>query len=640
VTRYLRFAPAPPIEPRVADAVLRAIEEEQGDLLVFLPGQREIRRVEGLLADAGLPAGVLVQTLYSEAPPEQQRAALAPAKPAARKVILSTSIAETSLTIDGVRIVVDAGLARGPQFDPRRGMTGLVTTRVSMASADQRRGRAGRQGPGVCYRLWTEEQHAALSRFLTPEILAADLAPLALDLAQWGVPEGEGLRFLDPPPRAHLAQASSLLKSLGALDERGVLTDHGRAMAGLPVHPRLAHMVIRGVELGLGSMACEVAALLEERDLLRGGDRTDVDLFSRWHAVRSGAGADRAVRERVLAETKRLREIAGIVDARVEEDRLGLLLATAYPDRLARRRGKEGGRYQMVKGTGAVLPEWSLLAREEFLAVGEVDGIGTEVRIFLASPIEKSDLLEVFSDQIVAHDEVTWSPGDEAVVARRVQRLDTLVITEQVIAPHVDAQSAAMLQGVIQMGLGCLPWDRATASFRERSEWLRSRHLVADDWPDLSDAHLLDTLPDWLGPYLSGINRRSHLTRLNLHAVLQGLFSHRQVRDLERLAPETLTVPTGSRIRVEYATGSTPVLAVRLQEMLGQRDTPTIAGGRVNVMIHLLSPAGRPLAVTQDLSSFWQNAYPEVRKQMRGRYPRHIWPEDPLNAEPTRRTRR
>ncbi len=638
-TRYLNFAPDGRLETRVREAVHRALSTSEGDILVFLPGQREIRRAQEILLETGFPGPVAVHALYGEAPPESQQAALSPAPAGMRKVILSTSIAETSLTIDGVRIVIDAGLSRLPSFDPRRGMEGLVTVPVSRASADQRCGRAGRQAPGICYRLWTEDRQASLPAFTPPEIANADLAPLALDLALWGSPDGATLRFLDPPPSAHLAQARELLLRLGALDRSGALTPHGRAMAALPVHPRIAHMIIRGSELGHGPLACELAALLEERDLLRGRPDADIDLASRWHALHRAGAADRGVRERVLAEARRLRGLAKIADKPGDETALGPLLALAYPERVARRRGAEGGRYQLAGGTGAVVPEWSLLAREKFLAVGEVDGVGTEVRVFLAAPLSEDDIRTLFAGRLDSVEEVRWSGQDQAVVARVQTRLDALVLDERPAAPSGDALRSAMLDGIRQMGLGALPWDGESESLRARSEWLRSSGLAGTEWPDLSAERLLSALEQWLGPFLEGINRRAHLARLDMTRMLRARFSYRQLQELDRLAPATLAVPTGSRIRLSYE-GPQPVLAVRLQEMFGQVETPTVGGGRIPVLIHLLSPAGRPLAVTRDLPSFWRNAYPDVRKEMRGRYPKHVWPDDPLTASPTRRTRR
>lgn len=640
-TRYLAFPHQGHIEPKVAEVVKRAIQEEDGDVLVFLPGQREIRRVETILNEANLQPHISVHSLYGEANDEQQQAALSPAPRGTRKVILSTNIAETSLTIDGVRVVVDSGLARSARFDSRRGMSGLVTIPVSRAAADQRRGRAGRQQPGACYRIWTEQEHEQLQPWTIPEILVADLAPLALDLALWGSVGARDLRFLDPPPEAHLAQARRLLQSLGALDDSGAITPHGRSMAGIPVHPRLAHMIIRGKALGAGYLACEVAALLEERDILRGEKGLDIDLNSRLHALRSGKTVDRSAHNRVLGEIQRLSSLAGVGKESDSEDAdAGILLALAYPERIARRREAGGRRYRTAGGTGAILPEWSLLAREEFLAIADVDGVGTEAKVFLAAPVQLPDLLDVFGNRIVSREEVIWDSRNREVIARQTQSLDALVLAERKTQPSGEPARTAMLEGIREMGLQCLPWNKASDSLRGRSEWLRGQGLCNEDWPDLSDEGLMNGLQEWLGPFLNGFFRREHLDRLDMQAVLKARFTHAQLRDLDRQAPVDLKVPTGSRIKLDYPPSGPPVLAVKLQEMFGQTDTPTVANGNIPVLIHLLSPAGRPLAVTQDLRSFWANVYPEVRKQMRGRYSKHPWPEDPLNASPTRRTKR
>jgi ATP-dependent helicase HrpB len=411
-------------------------------------------------------------------------------------------------------------------------------------------------------------------------------------------------------------------------------------MADLPIHPRLAHMILRGNGLSSGSLSCDLGALLEERDILRGPVRNDVDIASRIQALRTGAGVGHAVRARIQAESGRLQKLAGAERGHEDLSRLGLLVALAYPERVARRRGESPGRYLMVNGAGAVLPEGSLLGREEFLAVADVDGIGTEVRVFLAAPLEREDLVEAFRESIVEEEQVFWNQADEAVVARQVRRLGAITVGERAVVPRGDGVREAMVEGIRLMGLGSLPWGKGSESARSRSEWLRISGLAPAGWPDLGDANLLATLPGWLGPFLEGITRKSHLQRLNMESVLRVLFTPRQWNDLARLAPETITVPTGSSILLEYTAGDLPVLSVRLQEMFGQTDTPVIAGGRVSVLIHLLSPAGRPLAVTQDLRSFWSNAYLEVRKEMRGRYPRHVWPEDPLAAKPTRRTKK
>lgn len=637
-TRYATHKPKGDVERVVASTVVRALETEEGDVLVFLAGQREIRRVKELLLDARSSGEVIVHELYSDAPAEQQRAALAPAPSGKRKVILSTNIAETSVTIDGVRVVIDSGWTRTVRFDPRRGMSGLVTVPVSQAGADQRRGRAGRQEPGVCYRLWTEQQHGTLPKVHPPEILSTDLTPLALALAQWGDPHAEHLRFLDRPPAAHLSQARSVLISLGALDREGRLTVHGKDMAALPVHPRLAHMMLCGKQRGYGTLACEVAALLEERDLLRNERTVDIDFAARWHLLNSGAPREAFALERIRRQAQRYREMIGAMDDVLDESKLGMLLALAYPERIAKQREWGSGRYQLSNGTGAMLPKGSFLARETYLAVADVDGVGSEVRILLAAPLTESDIVDIFSDQLITQQEVQWDETRDVVTARRVVRLGAIELSHIATTPPRETVRTLLLSAIHKRGLDVLPWTKAALSIRTRSEWLRARGLVDANWPILSDEHLRATLHTWLGPFVDGISSFRHLQHVDLSVVLRALFSPDQWRSLERLAPLSLTVPTGSRIPLDYSTDP-PVLAVRLQEMFGERETPTVAAGKVKVQLQLLSPARRPLAVTQDLRSFWQDAYIHVRKEMRGQYPKHFWPENPLEAQPTKHTK-
>jgi len=637
-THYARSTSEKFIEARIVDTIVRALDEQEGDLLVFLPGRREMRRVENLLWEKRISEDVLVHSLYGDAPYQQQSTALSPAPPGKRKVILSTSVAETSLTIDGVCVVIDSGLARMSQFDVRRGMSGLVTVPVSKAVADQRRGRAGRQQPGVCYRLWMETEHEMLSKYPQPEIKTADLAPLTLDLVQWGTPDGAGLRFLDPPPPAHRAQAHTLLKSLGAVDQAGKLTSHGKAMSELPIHPRLAHMILRGKELGFGSLACDIAALLEERDILAGKKDTDIDLASRLHILYKQRAGDEGVRDRISSQSRRLKQLTGIRNEskEKEESAPGILLALAYPERVARRRDTKSNRYQMASGTISVLPSGSLLAREEFLAIGEADGIGAEVRVYLAAPITKEEIEQVFIDHVIEEEEIRWNTINETVIARRISRLGAVILSEQHIKPHGEKVISALIDGVKQLGIHCLPWDKDTRSLQQRSEWLR-KYLSPAQWPDLSDSNLINTVEEWLAPFLDGMWKKEQLSTLPLLTILQSKISQSLVRQINFLAPSHLKLPSGSIAALDYS-GDQPVLAVRLQELFGQIDTPKIFNGKVSVLIHLLSPARRPLAVTQDLHSFWTNVYPEIRIQMRSRYPKHIWPEDPLRAKPTNKT--
>lgn len=639
-TRYLRIATDKPVEKHVAETVLRALDADEGDILVFLPGRREIRRTEEALYEKRVGNEVAVHLLFGDAPRATQDAALLPDPNGKRKVILSTSVAETSVTIDGVRVVIDSGLARVPRFDPKRGMGGLVTVPVSRAIADQRRGRAGRQASGVCYRLWREEEHAALPAAPQPEIVTADLAPFVLELARWGDPDAAHLRCLDPPPAPNLAQARGLLRSIGALDGSGRLTPHGRLLSEYPVHPRLAHMIVRGKEIGEGSLACELAAMLEERDVLGGAKDADVDLAARWHVLQRSRRGNEGVIERVRTEAARLRKIAGVADRTGDETRIGLLLAFAYPERIAQRREGKGSRYIMVQGTTAILPERSLLHRERYLAIGEVDGAGSEVRVYLAAPLTEEELTRFFSDRFERERRIVWNDSDEAVRGAEEVRLGAIVVDEHRLKLSDEEASPVLLEWIRSNGLGALTWSKPSESLRSRSEWLRSSELAEEVWPDLSDAGLLAMLDTWLLPFLAGVRSRRDVGKLDVLLMLQSLFSRKQLHDLDRLAPQALALPSGSRISLAYEPGKDPVLAVRLQELFGQVETPRVGDGRIPVLVHLLSPAMRPLAVTRDLRSFWTGVYPEIRKQMQARYPKHVWPEDPLSAAPTRKTRR
>lgn len=637
----------------VCTAVRHALAEHAGDVLAFLPGAREIRRAAQQLEAAGLPAEVDVHALYGDLPNEAQDAAIRPAPPGRRKVVLATNIAETSLTIDGVAVVVDSGFARALRFDPASGMSRLVTTRISQAAAEQRRGRAGRLGPGICYRLWSEAEQRALVPQTRPEILEADLAPLALELACWGAGDPTELAWLDPPPAAALAQARDLLQHLGALDRDGRVTAHGRAMAQLGLHPRLAHMVLRAAEMGLGRLACRMAALLEERDLLRhtpGTGFREADLRVRLELLsgdsrnRSGQ-VDPAARRRGLQLAEqwerrlKLPREALPVDA-AGGDSPGLLLAFAYPDRIGQRRPGGHGQFRLSGGRGAFLPPEDPLAASDYLVAAELDGDRREARIFLAAPLARADLEEAFADQIETTDAIAWDRREQAVTARRQRRLGALVLDEAMLdRPDPDAIKAALLDGIRAEGLAVLPWDKACESLRARVAFLRHVEGEEAGWPDLSDDALLAGLETWLGPFVDGITRRSQLRGVDLAAALAASLDWAQKRRLDEGAPTHLVVPSGSRIALDYGSVDAPVLAVRLQEMFGCRTTPAVAWGRVPVIVQLLSPAGRPVQVTRDLMSFWNDGYRAVRADLRGRYPKHFWPDDPLNAPATRRTR-
>jgi ATP-dependent helicase HrpB len=661
-TRYA--APAPvgvnrwpePIEQRAARVVLRALESDPGDVLVFLPGAAEIRRCcAAIVAGAGDPS-LLVLPLYGGLDAAAQDAALRPAPAGRRKVVVATNLAETSLTIEGVRIVVDAGLERRQRFDPNSGMSRLETVAISRASADQRRGRAGRTAPGVCYRLWSESAHSSLSAQSVPEILEADLAPLALELACWGASDPLSLAWLDPPPLATLTQAKELLYRLEAIDERGQATPGGRRMASLGTHPRLAHMIEWGAALGLVDLACDIAGLVSERDPLRAqGTQRDPDLRHRVDVLRGApAPADFTVDGRALQQARRAsellaRRVSGDDSARTQgqprlprDQAVGLLLAFAYPDRIGMAREGEGGRYVLSQGRGAALPGPSALARSEFIVAAEIDAGEREAKLYLAAPLERVLLERHFSALITDQDEVAWDSRTAAVVARRVKRLGALVLEERVLRGGIEAATrAAMLAGIRALGLDCLPWTKDLQQWRARVTVIRNSATTAEqaaDWPDVSDARLLATLEDWLAPWLEGVTRRDHLARVDLRGALHGLLDWNAQRRLEEWAPTHLTVPSGSRIAVDYS-GAVPALAVRLQEVFGWMESPRLAGGRVPVTLELLSPARRQVQVTRDLASFWARGYGEVKKELKGRYPRHYWPDDPYAATPTRKVR-
>lgn len=642
--RYLGGPGERRIEGHAAGAVRRALAETAGDVLVFLPGASEIRKVHELLLADGLDHAVHITPLYGALSFAEQDAAIRPSPPGRRKVVLATSIAQTSLTIEGVGSVVDSGLSRVPRFSPRSGMTSLETVRVSRASADQRAGRAGRLGPGVCYRLWGAAEQATLLPHDPPEILEADLTPLALELAVAGIADPAELAWLDPPPAAALSRARDLLRELEALDDAHGITPRGRSMAAVPAHPRLAHMLLEARRIGLGPLACDIAALLGERDVLRGAGRS-ADLRLRLDALGGrGGDADRDAVRRVRAGSADLRRQIGLsrsaatsAEGATDVECAGQVLAFAYPDRIGQRRPGSAPRYLLRNGTGAYLGEGDPLADSPWIVAAETDGARPESRVYLAAPVALDELLAELADQVERNESVTWDEDAGAVLARRRERLGALVLSD---APIRDADpelvSAALLAGLARAGVEALPWTDAARGLRQRLGFLRARDPA---WPDASDASLSATLATWLGPHLAGMRRRDDVARVDLYEALMGLLAPRQRRELERLAPTHVTVPSGSRIPIDYRDPAAPVLAVRLQEMFGLGDTPKIAGGAVPLTLHLLSPAQRPVQVTRDLAGFWRTTYFEVRKDLKGRYPRHYWPDDPMQAEPTRRAR-
>ncbi len=618
----------------VAHTIADILRTEHGSVLVFLPGAGEITQIHALLRHLPLAADVILAPLYGQLSPQQQDQALLPAPAGMRKVVLASAIAETSLTIEGIGIVIDSGLMRQPRFDANTGLTRLVTLPVSQASAEQRCGRAGRLSAGTCYRLWPAQQY--LLPYTAPEILAADLAPLVLELAQWGVPDYRQLRWLDAPPQAHVAQAQTLLQELGALDGNGRITRHGQAMAQWGAHPRLTHMMLRSTALHQETLACELAALLNERDPIRGGAGRSCDLRLRIELLRApqpGADVDKGALTAIRDTARQWRRQLPSSDARPtgDLDDIGVMLAYAYPDRVARRRDSARPRYLLANGRGAWLPEDEPLAREEYIVAAHLDG-EREARIFLAAAIDKKQLLEFHQDLIQEHHSVLWDDRNDCVQARKYTRIGQVVLSDEPWQQaDPDAVHQALIQGIRQAGSSCLPWTDKARSLQARCNFLHE-HMAAG-WPDYSEQRLLATLESWLSPYLGTASRLSHLHKIDIYGALLAPLTWEQQQQLEQLAPTHLTVPSGSRIALDY-TVFPPVLAVRMQEMFGLSDTPRIAGNRISVLLHLLSPARRPVQITQDLAGFWQTSYLEVKKELKGRYPKHYWPDDPLQAQP------
>ncbi|MFK4764331.1 ATP-dependent helicase HrpB [Desulfobaculum sp. SPO524] len=616
------------IAQTTALAVRRALREESGSILVFLPGAADINRTAAQLG-GNLPPETSVHQLFGALPQQEQDAAIAPPPEGRRKVVLATSIAETSLTIEGIRVVIDAGYARVPRFDPGSGMTRLTTERVSTASADQRRGRAGRLGPGLCYRLWSAGEDRLLKPFPAPEIQEADLAPLVLELAQWGVRDAADLKWLDLPPQRNMEQAREVLQSLGALGADGGITAHGRALAALPIHPRLAHMVLMADAHGFGRTACAVAALIAERDILRGG----ADMRARLSRLIPGRNPAQAPPRRISELAARLARTAKISGpARIDVEAAGPCIALAYPDRVAQRTGD--GQFRLSCGRAGWLPQDDALAREDFLAVADLDGNAARARIWRAAPVLRQELEDLFPEALTDAAFVEWDARTEAVVARSQRRIGRVILSDAPLhAPAPDAVCAAVVHGIRQMGLHVLPWDAGTESWRTRVAFLRALDAPGEStWPDVSDEALLETLEDWLAPFLTGLSRRSHFKRIDLAAALNAMLPWDQQQRLAKEAPTHLRVPDGGRVRIDYSQEGGPALPVKLQRMFGVVETPRIAAGRYALAVHLLSPAGRPLQITRDLKSFWENGYRSVKAEMKGRYPKHHWPDDPFSG--------
>lgn len=631
-TNYLGRDPRAPIERQVTDAVIRALRAQGGSLLVFLPGAGEIRRTETFLRERIDDKTIDIVALYGALDASVQDRAISPARAGTRKIVLATSIAETSLTIEGVRIVIDCGLARVPRYEPDVGLTRLETVRVSRASADQRRGRAGRTEPGFCFRLWDEPETASLEPFARPEILAADLSSFALDLAQWGVNDPAKLSFLDPPPQGAFSEAKSLLRTLSALDTDGRITEEGQKLRALPLQPRLARMIVDAAREGAGDVAADMAAILSERGL--GGN--DVDLTHRldqFRRERSGRAEDARRMAKRWAE-----QASGKKKAAADQPSIGAILALAYTDRVARNRGGGAGGFQLANGRGAQIDPASALAREPFIVVAELTGTAAQSRILLAAPIVLSDIEQRFADEIESRDDVTFDAASASLRARKARKLGSIALSEQIVAVKPDETTARILSdGVIKLGLQRLPWTKALSQWREREMFLRNAE--GDEWPDLSDGALAARAEEWLTPLFDGKTALSALGADEFSNAITNLLPWNLRRRLDEEAPTHFEAPTGTQSQIDYGAEAGPTISIRVQELFGLSAHPSIAGGRVPLVIELLSPAHRPVQVTRDLPGFWRGSWQAVKSDMKGRYPRHPWPDDPASAMPTRRVK-
>ncbi|MCO1335426.1 ATP-dependent helicase HrpB [Microbulbifer sp. OS29] len=642
----------------------RKIEEsmrhEEGSLLAFLPGVAEIRQVESLLrerfATDARCGDTIIAPLFGDLTREQQDQAISPCAPGKRKIVLATNVAETSLTIEGIRIVVDSGLMRESRFNPNSGMNHLITSNISQASATQRAGRAGRLSAGYCLRLWSEGQQQSLSTKNTPEIQRSDLAPLALELAKWGVSDARELHWLETPPPGPMSQAQQLLQQLGALDASLRITPHGDTMLAFGVHPRLAHMLVRSIDWGLQQQACLLAALLSERDIFRGEARWDRDISKRIHALQTRSNdhrTDRATSQRVRLQSNtwlsQLQKITPKADETTLEidsaDEIGALLALAYPDRIAKSRRDAARRVLLSSGRGAHFSHDDALALSEYLVVAELDGQGRDARIQLAAEISSNGLQACFADLIKDVVTVRWDNAAGRVEALQQSLLGSLVL-QQKPATQVPAEtlSQALLDAIRQKGLHTLPWNTESVQLRSRIEFLRQNNectaLMTDTpLPDWSDTGLLESLEEWLLPHLQGLTKLDQLGQLDLFSILRHQLDWSLQQKLDELTPSHYLVPSGSRIRIDYQE-TPPILAVRLQELFGLAQTPTILKKRYPLMVHLLSPAQRPVQITRNLANFWANTYQEVKKELRIKYQRHYWPDDPLTAIATTKTKK
>lgn len=643
-TRYLGRKPDMQVERQMADAIAVALRADAGSVLAFLPGAAEIRRTQTFLAERVQDAAIEIVPLFGALDAAVQDRAIQPAPKGQRKVVLATSIAETSLTIEGVRIVVDCGLARVPRYEPDIGLTRLETVRASRAAVDQRRGRAGRTEPGICYRLWDEPQTASLPAYTQPEILSADLSTLLLDCAQWGVGDPGELTFLDPPPAPALKEARALLRELGAVDDTGRITDEGKALRALALPPRLARMIVDSARSGFEEEAAEIAAVLTERGL--GGDHVDLDhrldQFRRDRSQRAGNARQLAERwaAQVASSTRTLTEASRGGQARALEETVPLtsggMLALAFPDRVARNRGN--GSFVLANGRGASIEPSAALARAPYIAIGELTGTAAKGRILLAAPLTQSEIEARFADQIAETDEITFDRAAAALRGRRKRTLHAITLSEAPLAvtPSEDA-ARVFADGMVALGFDRLPWSKTLQQWRGRVMFLRASDSEA--WPDLSDPALIATREAWLVPAVFGKTSLKDVSAGDLSDAIMNLLPWDQRARLDREAPTHFEAPTGTMLAIDYEAEQGPTIAVRLQELFGLATHPSVAKGKVPLVLELLSPAQRPVQVTRDLPGFWRGSYQDVRSDLRGRYPRHPWPEDPATALPTRRVK-
>lgn len=634
-TVYLGRDPSLDVVEAATRAIMRALDEESGSVLAFLPGQGEILRTAERLQERVRRPDVDIAPLYGVMERSAQDKAVAPAPPGRRKIVLATSIAETSLTIEGVRVVVDCGLVRAPRYEPDVGVTRLETMRVSRAAADQRRGRAGRTQPGVCYRLWEEAGNGALQAYATPEILSADLSSLLLDCAQWGARDPASLHWLDPPPAGALNEARALLTRLDALDHEGAVTEQGRKLRALPLPPRLARMVTGAADTGLARLAADLAAVASERGL--GGD--DVDLAERVRRMRTER-SERAKAARAMAEgwsrmAVRASDVAQFSDDDLSE--CGRLLALAWPDRIAKARGG-AGEFLMVNGRAGAVEPHRALAREPYIVVADVTGRAGAARIVSGAAITLEAIEACAGAAIEAREEIIFERSDSSVKARRVRKLGALTLASQPLPAKGPEAARILAEGLAAQGLSRLPWSKAQKQWRDRVNFLR-RNGGEDDWPDLSDEALATSVNDWLAPCIEGRSSLAAIQPDDLEQALRALLPWDLQRALELEAPTHFEAPTGSYIAIDYESDGAPVLAVRVQELYGLSAHPSLARGRVPLTLHLLSPAHRPIQITRDLPGFWRGSWAAVKSDMKGRYPRHLWPDDPANAAPTTRAK-